>query len=54
MAMASQVPLSAVFVAVRQAMLGQELPLLAVIGEASCEAIVLLSMLAGGNCLFQV
>ena len=46
-------PLSAVFVAMKHSMLAQKLPVLAGIVEVSCGALFLLSMLAGGNCLFQ-
>ena len=52
-AVASQVPLSGVVVAMKLSMLGQKLLVLASIVEASCRANVLLSMLAGGNYLFQ-
>ena len=51
--MASQVPLLAAFVAMKPSMLGQKLPVLAGIVEPSCGAIALLTMLAGGNSLFQ-
>ena len=52
-AVASQVPLSAVVVAMKLSMLGKKLLVLASIVEASCMANVLLSMLAGGNYAFQ-